>query len=144
MNKKVFMVFVSQPMNGVEPEVVKRNMDQTRQLLEKMHPEDDVVFNIIDNYHHFSIADRLPRTANGKRLAFLGASIQKMGYADLVVFVGNWERANGCLVEYDIVEKYGIPWFSIGSFDDEPDEEYCEELNNLIEHKETLQAPYNA
>lgn len=63
MNKKAFMVFVSQPMNGVEPEVVKKNMDQTRQLLEKMHPEDDVVFNIIDNYHHFSIADRLTENA---------------------------------------------------------------------------------
>lgn len=67
-----------------------------------------------------------------------------MGRADLVVFVGNWVRANGCLVEYDIVEKYHIPWFSIRSFDDEPDEEYCKELNNLIEHKETLQTPCNA
>jgi len=46
---------------------------------------------------------------DGSRIQFLGKSIgEKLSQADLAVFVDDWHKYDGCVVEHLVAQRYGI------------------------------------
>lgn len=43
-----------------------------------------------------------------KPLWFLGASIQLLSIADVVIFCNGWQDARGCRIEHECAVEYGI------------------------------------
>ena len=90
--------FISLPMNGVDDEKVKRDIDIATKLIREQFEGSEV----IDGF----IAEDVP--ADAGRLWYLGRSIQMLGTADAVVFMPGWKKANGCLIVYEVARLYGI------------------------------------
>ena len=90
--------FISLPMNGVEDETVKQNLNIAKKLIREQFGEAEIIDGFIEE-------DR-PKEAG--RLWYLGRSIQMLGTADAVVFMPGWKKANGCLIEYETARLYGI------------------------------------
>ncbi|MDR1015706.1 MAG: hypothetical protein LBL86_12135 [Coriobacteriales bacterium] len=47
--------------------------------------------------------------ADHRALYYLGHSLQRMDEADVAVFLGGWESADGCRVEHMAALLYGVP-----------------------------------
>jgi hypothetical protein len=90
-------VFISQPMKGkTEEEILSARNGALEQLKIKIGD-----FELINTY----FAD-----FNGNRLQFLGKSISEgLALADIAVFIGEWERFDGCRCEQFIAAQYGVP-----------------------------------
>ena len=94
-------VFISQPMNNVGEEQIQRNIEKTKEQLQK---EIGREFNIINTY----IEQEPPKDINAG-LWYLGKSIEFLAMADVTVFINNWEMARGCNIEHSCAVAYGIP-----------------------------------
>jgi hypothetical protein len=115
-------VFISQPMSGLTDEDIIQNRDIAVQYLnENKHlialkliesentkfsniesiKISDIELEIIDNTQ-MNVPEKLP-------LQYLGVDIDLMAKADIVVFIGGWEKSRGCKVEFHIAEAYGYP-----------------------------------
>ncbi len=44
---------------------------------------------------------------NATSLQYLAKSIEIMDSADIVLFMPNWEKARGCVIEHEVALKYG-------------------------------------
>ena len=95
-------ILISQPMHGRSEESILTTMKGVESWAQFVFPDNDI--EIIDNYHHRAEPDYI----NNKRIWHLGQSISLMASADLVIFMDGYEKANGCMVEMAVVEKYGI------------------------------------
>lgn len=85
-------VFISQPMNGrTNEEIIVERSLAIAELSKKIE------VSLIDTL--FDLEDKPP-------LYYLGKSIEAMADADLVVFIGNWENARGCRIEYEAAREY--------------------------------------
>lgn len=93
-------LFISCPMKGRTPEVIRRDMD-------RMHKLAEIVFNqeleVIPTY-----IDNVPETGNVS-VWCLGESIKKMAEADYFIGVNYLETFHGCEVEARVARLYGIP-----------------------------------
>lgn len=96
-------VFLSHPMHGLSEEKVTELRSKIKASLDDFIGE----FEIIDNYHHKNVPE------NAGRLWHLGASIQMMEEADLIVFCPGYEEAKGCRIEKAICDKYNIPYITL-------------------------------
>jgi hypothetical protein len=86
-------VFVSQPMRGKTKEEI---LTAREAALAKIGEP----FEMIDSY----FAD-----FDGNKLAFLGKGIMEcLSKADIAVFIGDWEKYDGCRCEHFIAAQYGI------------------------------------
>ncbi|MDR1014748.1 MAG: DUF4406 domain-containing protein [Coriobacteriales bacterium] len=56
-----------------------------------------------------SICTEFADNGDGRALYYLGHSIQVMSRADVAVFLGGWESADGCRVEHMAALLYGVP-----------------------------------
>ncbi len=85
-------VMISQPMNGK----TKANIEEDRQkIVEQLEKEGhEVLNNVIDI------------DIKKDPLYYLGQSISIMADADAVVFIGDWKKARGCLIEYQAALAY--------------------------------------
>ena len=63
---------------------------------------------ILDTYHRDGEA---PEDAN--RVWYLGRSIMDMYNADLIVFVRDWERGNGCVIEHEVADMYNLNYIEV-------------------------------
>ena len=104
-------VFISQPMNGVSLEKINEVRKITFQACTQML--DEKILSLIDQVNipdppGFDIYDE-----NYKRISRLSRSLGLMAAADVVVFVGDWEKANGCKVERIMAEQYGLQIINI-------------------------------
>lgn len=97
-------VFIAQPMYGRSDEDILRERDAA--FTEIINSTDEPV-QLIDQFH----VENPPE--NASRLWYLGRSIQKLAEADKVYFIGEWWKANGCIVELLICKLYGIPFCNI-------------------------------
>lgn len=50
------------------------------------------------------------------RLRYLGRSIQLLATADIVIFAGDWQNANGCNIEREICDRYNIGIYDIKEY----------------------------
>lgn len=94
-------VFVSQPMNGLTTEQIKKNrsdsLDYLRQIIDEHF---EVIQTIYEDYAE----------CKGKNtpLKFLARSIKDLSEADIAYFTKGWELARGCFVEHQAAIRYGI------------------------------------
>jgi len=91
-------VFISQPMRGLTDEEIKVNREKAENLI-RLKYNDDVEF--IDSL----IKEDAPKDSNPGAY-FLGRSIQLMSLADVVVFLPGYDKARGCIAEYNIAMDY--------------------------------------
>lgn len=110
---KNLTVFVSQPFNGVEKEVIFDRMIRIKENLKKIT---GCRVAILDNYNHINVPDE------AGRIWHLGESIKLLDKADLVIFSNDYDKAKGCKVERKLCQLYGIPYFHETLL--EPDEYY--------------------
>ena len=92
-------VFISQPMAGKSDEEI---MFERRWAIDCLNRNDFGVEekDVLDSFFRDKHANETP-------MELLGRSIRLMAQADLVVFVGNWGRARGCMIEYETAVRYG-------------------------------------
>lgn len=89
MNK----VFISQPMGGKTNLEIKK---ERRELVKELNKQG---FEVLDTI--LDLGD------NATSLQYLAKSIEIMNEADIVLFMPNWEKARGCIIEHEVALKYG-------------------------------------
>lgn len=93
-------VFLSMPMHGKTDEEILRDREFNIQMIKLQLPVyADAEF--IDNFNK-------PEEIIGNRIKMLGDSIMKMADADVVIFLPGWKDSNGCLVEFEVCQRYGL------------------------------------
>jgi hypothetical protein len=87
-------VFISQPMRDKTQEQI---LAEREAALAKIGGP----FELVDTYF---------KDFDGNRLAFLGKSVMDgLSKADVAVFIGDWEKYDGCRCEHFIAAQYKIP-----------------------------------
>jgi hypothetical protein len=90
-------IFVSQPMKGRTAEEISKGREDALLWLES-------------RCYDFEALDTHFKDFNGSRLQFLGKSISEgLALASIALFVGDWERHDGCRCEHFIASQYGVP-----------------------------------
>lgn len=98
-------LFVSVPMKGRTEEEIKATIQKMKKIAEVYEGEE---LELIDSY----IEDNPPKD-NNEALWYLGESLKKLAQAD--VFMGICESYdwNGCQIERETAERYGIKPYMI-------------------------------
>lgn len=92
-------VMISQPMNGIPDDKIRKIRLELIEKFAKMHIE------VVDSY----FTDEAPDDTYYPNVYYLGRTImQAMCDVDAVYFVNGWENARGCRIERKICEEYGI------------------------------------
>lgn len=102
--KKIYLVT---PMRGRTAEEIKAYRKKQKAVVEVVLGEE---VEVIDSY-----IEGKPPVDNNEAIWYLGESIKKMSYADMVAFPC-WKVCDafkGCRIEKVISEKYGIPKIEI-------------------------------
>lgn len=86
-------LFISQPMNGVTDEYIKKKREELS--------NEYFTYDVIDSYFEGALNGAAP-------LWYLGKAIQLLGNADLVVFAKGWEQNRGCRIEHACAVEYGL------------------------------------
>lgn len=119
MNKPTtpIKIFYSQPMQDKTEEEIQDKMDRLDNYIYGIlmycgFAEEDIErIEIIDNLHHEGL------DPDAGRLKHLGASIQLMEDADLIIFDKDWGKARGCKVELTIAEEYLLHYLHACKYD---------------------------
>ena len=94
MNKPL-KVFISQPMRDKSG----KEIEETRsRLLTLAHTKTEKGIELIQSYFKNSY--------NENHMYNLGAAIQLLGDADIVVFAKDWKNYRGCRIEYQCAKEY--------------------------------------
>ena len=98
-------LFVSVPMKGRTEEEIKASIQKMKKIAEIYEGEE---LELIDSY----IEDNPPKDSK-EAVWYLGESLKKLAQAD--VFIGICESYdwNGCCIERETADKYGIKAYAI-------------------------------
>lgn len=98
-------LFVSVPMKGRTEEEIKTSIQKMKKVAEIYEGEE---LELIDSY----IEDNPPKDSK-EAVWYLGESLKKLAQAD--VFIGIYESYdwNGCYIERETADKYGIKVYAI-------------------------------
>lgn len=98
-------LFVSVPMKGRTEEEIKASIQKMKKIAEIYEGEE---LELIDRY----IEDNPPKDIK-ESVWYLGERLKKLAQAD--VFMGIWESYdwNGCCIEMETANKYGIKAYTI-------------------------------
>jgi len=121
MNKPTtpIKIFYSQPMHDKTEDEIKDKIDRLdnyiyRILMYRGFKQEDILrIEIIDNFNHEGL------DPDAGRFKHLGASIQLMEDADLVIFDEKYFMAKDCCVEETVCEEYQLRYIYITDKDDE-------------------------
>lgn len=103
--KNMKKLFVSVPMRGRTEEEIKESIQKMKKIAEIYEGEE---LELIDSY----IEDNPPKDSK-EAVWYLGESLKKLAQAD--VFMGICESYdwNGCCIERETAEKYGVKAYMI-------------------------------
>lgn len=87
-------IFISYGMNGKSPVEIRKKRNEIEDLL--LFFEND--YEIIDSYLEYE----------PDPVKCLAHSINLMADADVIYFVGDWEKFRGCRAEHFIAAQYGL------------------------------------
>ena len=90
-------IFISQPMNGLSDEGIKKERARIRRTCELKYGDVEIIDSFFENAPH-----------EAKPLWFLGTSIELLSTADVAFFAKGWENARGCKIENVCAKEYGI------------------------------------
>lgn len=98
-------LFISVPMKGRTEEEIKASIQKMKKVAEIYEGEE---LELIDSY----VEDNPPK-GNNQAIWFLGENLKKLAQAD--VFMGICESYdwNGCCIERETADKYGIKAYTI-------------------------------
>lgn len=99
-----FKVFISQPMKGKTPDEIKKERERLIKIIADIFSEDD--YEIIDSY--FEDAPKSEDNVVYERIWYLGKSLMKLSEADYAVFGADWVHYDGCYIEHEVCETYGV------------------------------------
>ena len=92
-------VFISMPMNGKTDEEIVKEFKSTKKRVLELFDGCQVIDSVFSNFD-------LDNNANTP-IHYLGRSIELLADADIVYFAKGWEKARGCLIEYQVAKTYG-------------------------------------
>ena len=103
-------VFVSQPMTGVNQEIVEAVFqDAAKDIRERLGASTTEPIEILSTRNY--ILPRQLQRGRNQNIAYLSHAIQVMSMADAVYFCEGAEQSRGCAVEHAVAKVYGIPIF---------------------------------
>ena len=89
-------------MKSKSTEQCRQEMQEVFKGIKKKLPEAKLIDSIIEN------ADKqIAVKGDDIGVWFLGASIQLLAEADIVIFAKGWKEARGCVLEHNIAKAYG-------------------------------------
>ena len=96
-------VIVSLPMSGGNADDIIRKQKEIINKLKEIDPRCE----LLDTFNK-----AVPGSLNKKQLRIwcLGDSLRLMAFADFVIFVSDFKKAKGCLVEHQICCSYEMPF----------------------------------
>ena len=89
-------VFISIPMANKSEEEIKEELDKRKNALEQLS------FEVPDTY-----IENGPNVENIS-LWCLGEALEIMANCDIAYFCTGWQKARGCLIEYEAAVQYGL------------------------------------
>lgn len=98
-------LFVSVPMKGRTEEEIKASIQKMKKIAEIYEGEE---LELIDSY----IEDNPPKD-NKEAVWFLGESLKKLAQADVFMGICEIYDWNGCCIEMETANKYGIKAYTI-------------------------------
>lgn len=90
-------IFISQPMNKVTNDEIKKERERIISLCKEKYGEIEILDSFFENAPH-----------DAKPLYFLGKSFEVLSLADVCVFAKGWENTRGCKMEHEACIEYGI------------------------------------
>lgn len=93
-------LFVSVPMKGRTKEEIKASIQKMKKIAEIYEGEE---LELIDSY----IEDNPPKDSK-EAVWYLGESLKKLAQADVFVGIDEAYDWNGCYIERDTAQRYGI------------------------------------
>lgn len=93
-------LFVSVPMKGRTEEEIKASIQKMKKIAEIYEGEE---LELIDSY----IEDNPPKDSK-EAVWYLGESLKKLAQADVFVGIDEAYDWNGCYIERDTAQRYGI------------------------------------
>ena len=91
-------LFISQPMRGKSD---KEILEERNIAISKAKEVLGENIQVLDTFFDDFSSDTHP-------LDYLARSIEFLAKADVACFVGDWESARGCKIEYQCAVEYGI------------------------------------
>lgn len=98
-------LFVSVPMKGRTEEEIKASIQKMKKIAEIYEGEE---LELIDSY----IEDNPPKDSK-EAVWFLGESLKKLAQADVFMGICEIYDWNGCCIEMETANKYGIKAYTI-------------------------------
>ena len=98
-------LFVSVPMKGRTEGEIKKSIQKMKKIAEIFEGEE---LELIDSY----IEDNPPKD-NNQAIWFLGESLKKLAQSDVFIGIAENYDWNGCSIERETAEKYGIETYMI-------------------------------
>lgn len=98
-------LFVSVPMKGRTEEEIRKTIDKMKNIAEIFEGEE---LELIESY----IEDNPPKDKN-QAIWFLGESLKKLAQADVFIGISDSWDWNGCQIERETAERYGIKRYFI-------------------------------
>lgn len=89
--------FLSVPMNGRTNEEIKEQINETFRSIKENDPDAVLIDSFFEGAPH-----------DAKPLWFLGASLQKLSEADVAYFCRGFDKARGCICEFECAKAYGM------------------------------------
>lgn len=93
-------LFVSVPMKGRTEEEIKTSIQKMKKIAEIYEGEE---LELIDSY----IEDNPPKDSK-EAVWYLGESLKKLAQADVFIGIDEAYDWNGCYIERDTAQRYGI------------------------------------
>lgn len=98
-------IFVSAPMKGRAEEEIRKTIDKMKNIAEIYEGEE---MELIDSY----IEDNPPKDSK-EAVWYLGENLKKLAQADVFIGIRESFDWNGCQIERETAEKYGIKAYAI-------------------------------
>lgn len=107
MKRKVIRVFLSVPMKGKTDFEVNMELAE---LVADVYKYFDAVDVKEELYfvHNFEPEIKVINKENVSKTYFLGQAIQKLGDCDYIAMHRDWMYTNGCFIEHEVADRYGI------------------------------------
>lgn len=107
-------VFISVPMQGLDEALIKRRIQLAKRAYCRRAgvSAKDILFydnlSYSKEYEEFYGKSIIPDGCPRPRIMYLSFTICGLSYCDEAVFGKGWKEANGCIIEHEICERYGI------------------------------------
>lgn len=100
-------LFVSVPMKGRTEEEIKASIQKMKKIAEIYEGEE---LELIDSY----IEDNPPKDSK-EAVWYLGESLKKLAQADVFIGIDEAYVWNGCCIERDTAQRYGIKTYIVSA-----------------------------